>query len=199
LRIHKSTFHKPKIKPPAKHLTDPPDASSKSSENVDSKNSKMKIKIFKCEKCELAFNDEYMLKIHRLLDLRCVDSPAHALFEKMNEDMDPVDVTEYVISMEQKQFNFQRNSNGVYNCPENTCKFTTENSNSIILHYWIHTGEKPFHCKLCGIGFIRKIDCTNHIRTHNDNYKLKCSMCDKKYSSKQTLKRHIRQFHQVDC
>ena len=98
------------------------DASSKSSKDVDSKKPKLEIKIFKCDQCELAFNDKQMLRIHRLLDLRCVDSPAQTWFQKVNQDMGPVDVNEYVISVEQIQVSFERNSNGYYICPKDTCK-----------------------------------------------------------------------------
>ena len=89
LKKHKSTFHKLDFNPQTKRPTEPLVASSKISKDVG-KNPKLKIKIFKCEKCELAFNNEYMLKIHQLLDLRCVDSPAQARFQKVHEEKSPV-------------------------------------------------------------------------------------------------------------
>ena len=77
---------------------------------------------------------EYMLKIHQLLDLRCVDSPAQARFQKVHEEKSPVDVTEYVISVEQMKINFEKDSNGCYTCPENTCKYTTNQGPPNIEH-----------------------------------------------------------------
>ena len=204
LKKHKSTFHKLDFNPQTKHSPEPLAASAKSSKDVDSKNSKLKIRIFQCEKCKLAFNDEYMLKIHQLLDLRCVDSPAQERFrlnednETMNEDEGPVDVTEYVISVQQKQVYFEKDSNGRYNCPENTCEYTTKRRDYFIHHYCTHTDERPFQCKLCGRGFIQKTDCIKHIRIHDDRYKFKCSMCDKSFASKYTRKRHFDQLHFVE-
>ena len=116
----------------------------------------------------------------------------------MNQDKGPVDVTEYVISMQQKQVYFEKNSNGHYICPENTCNYTTEWRAHIVLHYRIHSGEKPFQCKLCGKKFIQKNHCITHIRTHDDHFKLECSMCDEKLVSKQNLEKHIGRFHNVD-
>ena len=61
----------------------PRDASLMSSGDgvIDSHVPRLKVTIFRCQKCEIGFPDKQMLEIHRLLDLRCVDSPAQARFQ----------------------------------------------------------------------------------------------------------------------
>ena len=53
---------------------------------------------------------------------------------------DPVDVTQYVISLEPQQVTFQRDSNRRYRCPEKACKYTSKVHSHMVDHYRMHTG-----------------------------------------------------------
>ena len=51
------------------------------SDNIVTQKGRLEIRIFRCQKCEMGFNDRQMLKIHQLLDLRCTNSTAQAWFQ----------------------------------------------------------------------------------------------------------------------
>ena len=110
----------------------------------------------------------------------------------------PIDVAEYIVSLEPKRVEFKKDEHGHYKCPEKACGYTNKSLAIITCHYRKHTGEKPFQCKLCDRKFARKITCINHIRTHDDRLKLKCPRCEANFATNQYLKKHISQFHYID-
>ena len=54
----------------------------------------------------------------------------------------------------------------------------------------LHSGEKPFHCKLCPAKFTQFVHLKLHKRLHTNERPYECPQCNRKYISASGLKTH---------
>lgn len=54
----------------------------------------------------------------------------------------------------------------------------------------MHSGVRAFKCTHCGKAFALRSNLTVHLRTHTGNTPYHCSICPKKFSDSNGLKRH---------
>ena len=97
-------------------------------------------------------------------------------------------VNDYVKTLARRTINAKKEA-GYFKCTE--CDYKTDDLSNYEAHFRTqHTDEKPFQCKLCEKTFNRKQACINHIRGHDDRFKLKCTVCDAKFVCSQALFKH---------
>lgn len=79
-----------------------------------------------------------------------------------------------------------------YACPMETCERRFSRSDELTRHIRIHTGQKPFQCRICMRNFSRSDHLTTHIRTHTGEKPFACDVCGRKFARSDERKRHTK-------
>eukprot|EP00066_Takifugu_rubripes_P006272 XP_003970937.1 PREDICTED: early growth response protein 1-B-like [Takifugu rubripes] len=79
-----------------------------------------------------------------------------------------------------------------YVCPAEGCTRRFSRSDELTRHQRMHTGHKPFQCRICMRNFSRSDHLTTHIRTHTGEKPFACSECGRKFARSDERKRHTK-------
>ncbi|GCB79437.1 early growth response protein 2b isoform X1 [Scyliorhinus torazame] len=79
-----------------------------------------------------------------------------------------------------------------YPCPAEGCDRRFSRSDELTRHIRIHTGHKPFQCRICMRNFSRSDHLTTHIRTHTGEKPFSCDFCGRKFARSDERKRHTK-------
>ncbi|XP_051502810.1 E3 SUMO-protein ligase EGR2a [Myxocyprinus asiaticus] len=79
-----------------------------------------------------------------------------------------------------------------YPCPAEGCDRRFSRSDELTRHVRIHTGHRPFQCRICMRSFSRSDHLTTHIRTHTGEKPFSCDFCGRKFARSDERRRHTK-------
>ncbi|CAD5223238.1 unnamed protein product [Bursaphelenchus xylophilus] len=79
-----------------------------------------------------------------------------------------------------------------HKCPKPDCDRRFSRSDELTRHIRIHTGQKPFQCRICSRSFSRSDHLTTHVRTHTGEKPFTCDVCGRKFARSDERKRHAK-------
>ena len=77
-----------------------------------------------------------------------------------------------------------------FKCIIPECNRRFSRSDELNRHTRIHTGTKPYECKICHRRFTRSDHLTTHNRTHTGEKPFKCNYCERSFARSDEKKRH---------
>lgn len=85
-----------------------------------------------------------------------------------------------------------------YMCHE--CSKTFGARNSFRLHLQTHLGIKPYKCSYIGCewAFVQKSKLAVHMQSHTGERPVICPICQKGYSKRYHVRKHIKNFHKIE-
>ena len=109
--------------------------------------------------------------------------------EEMLRHFVPVNMlSEKTVERMKKMEGRRRQGLVVHHCDE--CNYATQYKYRLINHSRTHSGEQPFHCKLCDKTLGQSSSLKSHLLSHKQG-RFECKECDYKASRKQHLVTHL--------
>ena len=84
-----------------------------------------------------------------------------------------------------------------HKCTWKNCHTSFQFASLLTLHMNIHTNNL-YRCSFCPYKAAKPVKLMLHYRSHYKVYDYKCEDCDKVYTSKDNLRRHISQLHDFE-